>query len=521
MATPHPGNWELLRTSASCEVNTVDVAVHAAVVANPGTAAWRVLYFTGTRSFLWDPANPLQVSGPQTIPDWPTSGLSAPQDPPNFFCAGHSHMEDGRLLVGGGTRPAIPEPDPCAGGIRGLWYAYFFNPVMQQWTAAGSSGTPHRMAAGRWYPTLTTLGEDPGYNRVLAMSGYLDTLDNCNSVTNKDPELYDPLAGWSGMEDPKAATQPFNDLYPAAHLIPFGPHAGKVCYSMPMKQAWAFDPFAPVPPTNGGYWTALGAPRALTRGDGNAVLLPLLPGSGSAKVLIVGGDDTGTTTETAEIIDVAAGSPNWSPAAPMRVPRRHANAVLLPDDTVLLVGGDLSRDIDVPVLSAETYDVATDTWRVVAPMNRRRMYHSTAVLLPDGRVWVSGTLAGPHVERSIELYSPGYLFEGDRPAITSAPDTIHYGTPFTIHTSHLIAHIRLIRLGVATHSRDMDQRSVGLSFSQEDPTNGHTWDVAAPADGNVAPPGLYMLFVLRAESESDSGQTRIPSVAKVVQIRRP
>jgi hypothetical protein len=120
-------------------------------------------------------------------------------------------------------------------------------------------------------------------------------------------------------------------------------------------------------------------------------------------------------------------------------------------------------------------------------------------------------------ENNIELYSPGYLFEGERPEITSAPDTIHYGTSFEIEVSHSIDRIRLIRLGAATHGVDMDQRSVGLSFN---PTNG-SFMVTAPANANVAPPGMYMLFVLRPKSASLTGETRIPSVAKVVNVRYP
>jgi hypothetical protein len=170
-----------------------------------------------------------------------------------------------------------------------------------------------------------------------------------------------------------------------------------------------------------------------------------------------------------------------------------------------------------PVYTAEVYDVATNTWRLLPAMNRRRMYHSTAVLLPDGRVWASGTEITGAYELNIELYSPGYLFEGDRPVITSAPTTINYGTSFQITTSLPIATIRLIRLGATTHAQDMDQRSVGLKAN---PTNG-SYTVTAPANANVAPPGMYMLFVLRPKSASLTGEMMIPSVARIVQVKKP
>jgi len=117
-----------------------------------------------------------------------------------------------------------------------------------------------------------------------------------------------------------------------------------------------------------------------------------------------------------------------------------------------------------------------------------------------------------------EIYSPGYLCEGTRPVITQAPLNITYGTPFSIETSTSISAIRLIRLSSVTHSTNFEQRSVGLSF-QTGPINGiYPWSVTAPANANIAPPGYYMLFVLRPKSASISGQSMIPSVAKIVKL---
>lgn len=78
--------------------------------------------------------------------------------------------------------------------------------------------------------------------------------------------------------------------------------------------------------------------------------------------------------------------------------------------------------------------------------------------------------------------------------------------------------VRLIRLASMTHSTDTDQRSVGLVFTQSPIINGHTWSVTAPADADIAPPGYYMLFVLRDKSHSSSGTTMIPSEAKIVRL---
>src|SRR5664280_733039 len=87
---------------------------------------------------------------------------------------------------------------------------------------------------------------------------------------------------------------------------------------------------------------------------------------------------------------------------------------------------------------AEIYDPSTDSWRAVASAVVARMYHSVALLLPDGRVVTAGNTPskGQHVawnqdpdheEMRLEIYSPPYLFRGSRPVITSVPHEWRYG----------------------------------------------------------------------------------------------
>lgn len=389
-------------------------------------------------------------------------------------------------------------------------------------------GPKHAMADGRWYPNLTTLGENPGYGKILAMSGYRYEFNaQGNSVVNKDPEIYDPNTGWSKMQNPPQAIQPFEDLYTGSYVIPYGAYAGKIFYSMPMTQAYVFDPFFSGLP-NGGYWTAVGQVRSTYRYTGNSVLLPLLPGSTSAKVLILGGGNKPNGgqpgTKTAELIDLGSGSPTWSTVNPLFFARRNANAVILPDDTILVVGGNNKDEHDEPVYTAEKFDPAAGTWTLLPAMNYYRTYHSVAILLPDGRVWVSGSTYPGMVQetwqKNIEIYSPGYLFEGTQPEIIAWPDNIIYGRQFSIDVSLPIAGIRLIRLGSLTHSTEMDQRSVGVTFSAGDPNGTNPYTVNAPANANIAPPGFYMLFVLRDKQFSLSGQSMIPSVAKIVKLSK-
>lgn len=151
----------------------------------------------------------------------------------------------------------------------------------------------------------------------------------------------------------------------------------------------------------------------------------------------------------------------------------------------------------------------------MARMQIPRLYHSTALLLPDGRVVLAGggRLPGPPNadQLSAEVYSPPYLFKGARPTITSAPTTIGYGNSFVVETPEApsIATVSLVRPGAVTHGFNQDQRFLSLAFEQ---TIGGL-AVQAPENANLAPPGYYMLFVVATDG--------VPSVASFVRLPVP
>jgi hypothetical protein len=192
--------------------------------------------------------------------------------------------------------------------------------------------------------------------------------------------------------------------------------------------------------------------------------------------------------------------------------------VLLPDGTVLVVGGSATGRSDVgvdPVLRTELYDPAADTWTELAPINSPHLYHSTALLLPDGRVLRGGKDGQfqrdpyKYFEHRLELFSPPYLFPGQRLLITSAPGQGSYGQNVVIGCDSPgdVARVALIRAGSVTHGFHMDQRYVGLELGA---TSATDVTVRLPPNGHVAPPGAYMLFLVDG--------TGVPSVAKIIRL---
>jgi hypothetical protein len=107
------------------------------------------------------------------------------------------------------------------------------------------------------------------------------------------------------------------------------------------------------------------------------------------KIMTAGGASGTGPTKTAEIIDLNVAAPQWRWTNPMMFARRHANATLLPDGTVLVTGGSSSTDFNNAagaILAAELWDPVTESWTTMASGTSPRIYHSTAVLLPDGLV---------------------------------------------------------------------------------------------------------------------------------------
>jgi hypothetical protein len=278
-------------------------------------------------------------------------------------------------------------------------------------------------------------------------------------------------------------------LYPFMHLAP----NGRVFASGPSQVTRYLDT------VGSGSWSVVGSSVYGFRSYGSSVLYD------DGKVLLVGGGDP--PTNTAEVMDLNASTPAWRPVAPMVYKRRQLNAALLPDGTVLVTGGSSASGFDNAagaVYAGELWNPVSETWTTVASFTKYRGYHSFTLLLPDGRV-LSG---GGDGNQDAEVYSPGYLFKGARPVITSAPSTVTYGQPFFVRTADAaqISSVSLLRLSSVTHAFNMEQRLNRLAFSAA----ADGVDVAGPTNANLSPPGYYMLFILNGSG--------VPSIARIVRV---
>jgi len=395
--------------------------------------------------------------------------------PANLFCSGMEQMADGRILVVGGHIATH----------TGLPFAGAFDPSSGFWTVLPTMSYP------RWYPTATTLPD----GREIVTSGET----NCDQCDVTVQEIFNPQ------------TNSWSQLSNAPFFFPYYPHLFVLPDGRVLVPSTAEAPItSQVLDLTKGLWTSVGG--SAVDGGSAAMYLP-------SKILKLGTSidpDTATrpSVPTAYVLDMTQTSPTWRPVASMAFARTYLNTTLLPDGNVLVTGGGTTTgatDTAHAVLPAELWSPITETWTTLASMSAPRLYHSEALLLPDGRILVSGggrfnDDTEPTDQFSAEFYAPPYLFKGSRPVISSAPSQLSYGQNFTVQTPDAtrIAKVSLIRFGSVTHAINMSQRFVPLAFS----IGSGSLTITAPVDANLAPPGNYMLFLVDTNG--------IPSVAAVV-----
>lgn len=403
------------------------------------------------------------------------------------------------------------------------------------------------MEEGRWYPTVTCLAD----GRMLIVSG---------SGEGRNPDNGEPVYGgptWPfGHAPVNATTQIFDsetrvlgprddtphpfywasdgmnydvDLYPFVFQLPSGNQLTSRKVLVHSRNATRFFD----PKTNKWDEFLIPAKRTQSRtypAQGTAVMLPLRAIEGyRARILVMGGggldreeyQKSPTADEPAinrvELLDLGEATPAWVEHVPMKHARVLCDSVLLPDGTVLVVGGSASGKSDngtEPVLPAELYDPRTKRWKELASISVPRMYHSTAILLPDTRVLMAGKDGEfqrdpfKYFEHRVEIFSPPYLYDISPPQMGPPypPFSAEYGEEISVGFSRFCpppVRVTLVRAGSVTHGFNMDQRLIEPPLEV---TSSTTARVTMPPDGYIAPPGYYMLFLLSAQGVPSSGR---------------
>jgi hypothetical protein len=408
----------------------------------------------------------------------------------NLFCSGHVLLPDGRTLIVGGHISAD----------NGLADTTIFNPTNDTWTRAPD------MAVGRWYPTATQLPN----GKVLVFGGDNIILDRpgqpppfSDASVNSLPEIYDPASNsWQHLTNSRL-TSP---LYPYMFVL----SDGRILDVGPDTTTHALSP---------GSWTWSTVATSSFDGMSAVMYRPnKIMKSGSWADPDFAGTNAYQSAAKTAVIDMNQANPTWRDTAPMSFPRSYENLTLLPDGNVLVTGGGTQSDgVDLAkaVLPAEIWNPDTETWTTVASLQNGRLYHSTAILLRDGRVLMAGGGAypagGATDQKNAEIYSPPYLFKGARPTISSSPASVTYGSSFTVNTPDAarIASVSLIRTPSVTHGFDQNQRFMRLNFT----AGSGSLTVTAPPGASTAPPGDYMLSVVDT--------TGVPSVSSILDLSGP
>jgi hypothetical protein len=364
--------------------------------------------------------------------------------------------------------------------------SYLFDPATEKYERVDN------MTLARWYPTLVSLKD----GRVLSVSG----LDQFGRIIEGDNEIYDPKTKqWEAQPQLQRTfpTYPSLFLMPSGNLFYTGSNAGYGSDTVGRHPGiWNLsdNSFQKVP--------GLRDPRQ-TETSGSV----LLPPAQDQRYMVAGGGgigDSKKSTARTDVIDLRDAKPHFEPGPDLEEPVRYPNMVITPDDKVVITGGSTGYrgENDSDQLLCHIYDPRSGSLSRMADPTVGRNYHSEALLLPDGRLITMGsdplysdssnTKPGTF-ERRIEIYSPPYLFQGDRPEIASGPEQVGRGATvwFGIPKVGEIKSARLVRPSAVTHVTDVDQRSIKLDTRR----NGDGLDVTIPASAGLVPSGWYMLFV--------------------------
>src|SRR5689334_11149823 len=278
------------------------------------------------------------------------------------------------------------------------------------------------MTAGSWYPSATVLGNGD----VISLGG----LGEDSGGTVATQYFKNSEQRWLGLNEANQ-TWSFWGLYPSMVLMQDGRlfYTGSHVFGngLPGTGSSIYDYNAnTITPVSG----------LQNKDQRDQSMSVLLPPAQDQKVITLGGgniDSNPDANRLTDVIDLKQANPSYT-AGPLLPTgkltggvaesaaqgKMYLSAVLLPDGKVFETGGGLHNRAD-PVYEASMYDPATNAFTTgMATDPVPRTYHSSAFLLPDGRVMSVGNNPGDgSFDMRLSIYSPPYLFQGARPQVLS------------------------------------------------------------------------------------------------------
>lgn len=399
----------------------------------------------------------------------------------DLFCSGHTTMADGNYFAAGGT--------------TGYNAAIDATNIFQFQSESWRSGP--KMAFRRWYPTVTNMS-----NGELLIAG----------GGGAQPEIYSPITDslrtLTGVPANTTRTSwPFIMQAPNGNML-FAGGANQTSLSFLSTEGEG----ALIPTSS----------TAVDRNRGSFVVY------GAGEMLITGGHPGLRSASKVDMNSAAV-----TPTNPMQLPRDDHNSIVLPDGSVIVIGGNQLGGFcndEAGSYAPEIWNPVNESWTLMAAQQYPRQYHSTALLLPDGRVWSGGqgyaTIVSTQqalcsYQNNAEIFSPPYLFNADgsaasRPVVVSAPAILEIDSTYELETGQAadIASVSLIRLSTATHATNFSQRFISLDFEHK---SNNRLDISLPRNPNISMPGYYMLFVVNnAGTPSIAEMVRIPKTDETI-----
>ena len=428
---------------------------------------------------VWDPTQPYNTSH-TVLPNTTNTDI---------FCSGMGLLPNGSLLITGG--------DLTINNKRNYSnpQANIFTPTSNTLVADGQMNYP------RWYPS-----DVPLVNGDQMIAGGRSNQKPTVQVTT--PEYYSVAANTFTPLTGATVTTTTEWFYPKIYLTSSG--AIDMVDTSGALLAFTTDGQGSVTQLPGQADRGLEDTPTLMNSPSNLLSIRRLGSTagGSLNYLVDDVNFGGATPTVTRLPTVPGAGREWS------------SMTALADGTVFVNGGSSpGNELSNVSYASALYAPATNTWTVGPNAVEPRLYHSAALLLPDGTVLTGGGGApGPAKELNAEIYYPPYLFAQDgsgnfatRPVIASAPALVTPGTPFnlTMGDETPITNVTMLRLGQVTHSTSLQTRFLQASFTQD----GANLTITPSANVNDLLTGYWMIFAF-----NNAG---VPSISAIVDVPPP